>query len=108
MSQAPDKPKTASNPPDGPVAPDAFAWAGKTYEGMRPTSWRLVARLWDSNNRTAHLDDLAFPVFDEHSAPPRERYAPVATRANQFFRWNSLPFSLRVKNRHLQLIQHPD
>ena len=94
--------------PNGPIAPDAFRWHGKLYEGMRPTAWRLVRHLWDAPNNAAGIDALAFPVFELHDPPLRHQYAPAATRANKFFIWHALPFTVRSRNRCLQLVRRPE
>lgn len=93
---------------DGPREPDSFAWQGRVYLGMRPTSWRLVKALWYSPSHAEHLDALARPVFEINYRPERHQSANAATRANQFFRWNSLPFSVRSRAKYMQLIEHPD
>jgi hypothetical protein len=97
-----------ANLSDGPLPPNAFAWAGRMHEGLRPQSWRLVDALWNARNRAASLDQLARPVFELADPPERHQYAPAASRANAFFRINALPFVIRSKNYHLQLISRPD
>jgi hypothetical protein len=94
--------------PDGPLPPNCFAWDGAILDGLAPGPWRLVAALWDAPNGAASLDVLAMPVFDRDTAPDRHVYAPTCTRANKFFKWHGLPFTVRACNRHLQLVRHPD
>ncbi|HTM54851.1 MAG TPA: hypothetical protein VL175_12535 [Pirellulales bacterium] len=93
---------------DGPLEPDGFVWRGFAYYGLRPTCWRLIKSLWFSASRAERIRDLALPVFELHEEPNRGQYAPAASRANQFFKWNALPFSIRARSRYLQLIEHPD
>jgi hypothetical protein len=99
---------TTTDEIDGPVAPDCFAWHGRLYLGLRPTAWRLLKVLWQSPIRAEPLGRLAGPVFELDRTPERHQYAPAASRANAWFRWHGLPFTVRARNRHLQLIEHPD
>ncbi len=90
---------------DGPFGTSGFRWKGKTFDGMTPKVFALVAALFESTDWTASFSDLAEPVWGDASlgsAEIRTRAPSLGTEATQFFE-DKLPFRVKVSKRNSRI-----
>jgi len=93
---------TPGAPPlmDGPLAPDAFVWNGKTHHGLAHKPFLTLQYLWHCKGRAAQPDaDLAAAVYgDREEDFPDHAVRGLRQALNGFFRANALPFHARKCN----------
>ncbi len=93
---------------DGPVHPGSFSWAGQSFSGLAPKPYRAVCYLWSQGNRTAPVDDLAEPVWEDHEMmPDNNAIGGLRRQINRFFRKHGIPFHAAVKNHCILLRDGP-
>ena len=111
QSPAPEpKKKAVHDPPlaepDGPVAPNAFRWNGKLFEGLQEVPWRLVDALWIAKNQTLPIDtELGRLVwFDHAEVPGDDQIGGARNKANRFFLQHSVPLAVsKSSSTHVSL-----
>jgi hypothetical protein len=85
-------------PMDGPIRPDKFAFKGVVYEGLRGKAYKLVEYLWKARFRTATNAELAIEVWgDDKLELDHNDLGSARSKANTFFKENSLPLPFRIK-----------
>jgi len=102
-----------SDPPaptdqDGPCHP--YTWRHKGQKlpdnSLQRATWNLVNHLWNDPERTATFDELAEPVFGDHSAEPDGyQIGKQRTLANKFFSGQGISWKVASspKDRHVWL-----
>lgn len=95
--------------PDGPVGPNGFAWQGVVHSGLTPKPFRAVSYLWKQRRRSAHKDDLAAPVFEDHAADvmPDKGIDGLRKAINHFFREEAIPLHAEQYHGYLSLCDGP-
>jgi len=84
---------------DGPV--EGYRWCHNgdvTCGAMQPKAWKMANFLWTKRSHTAYFDDLAQPVYEEHSHPITESaIGSLRKQANSFFAMHSIPLLVSIK-----------
>jgi hypothetical protein len=94
------------NMENGPIDPDGFSWDGKQYHGLAKKPFLAIRYIWNQPNRSAIINDLAEPIWEDHEISPYENMVGgVRREINKFFRDNEIPLSATVKNGFLALIE---
>lgn len=92
--------------PDGPFGLSALRYLGKDYDGLTPSSFRLLRHLWHAPAGVADFRDLGEPVFEDHAwIESTAAVSSIAKRLRKFFRSNYLPLQVKVSRRRVQLIR---
>lgn len=91
--------------PDGPIPPNRWRQNGKPTEtGMTPLVWKLVAYLWNQEERISLITECAGPVFgDANDAVDKVRIGSHRSGANKFFYSNDIPWEVSMKGDYIFL-----
>ncbi len=95
---------TGEVPADGPEPPDVFNHNGVSYDGFTGKPFLAVQFLWTRRNKSADRQDLALPVWGDHSFDPDDNAVEGLRREiNKFFGLHQIPWHAKQIREYLCL-----